>query len=242
MVCVVKQTEEKNRKMNLMRNKILLIALFLALINFTCCYAIPEHLLPKDEDTPKILIEKARNLYEEGYSEKSIEVYTIILEKHKSTADRSLIAWAYYEKGFVLYMQRKWDESLECFEEVVKNYERDNQGAYILAYSFVRRIHYAKDTGNEEILIHRSSYAIPDNYTPNIELDNNKSENQATNSESEESKNNDDSDANNNDSSLQNEDDEETTSETQNDIENNTNSETQNDTEDSTEDETTEGE
>ncbi len=155
--------------MEFTKNKIFMIVIMVAaVISLISCYGAPAYLLPAEGDTPKQLLEKARNLYEEGYRKKSIEVYTLIIDEYKAVADRSLIAWAYYEKGFLLFNGREWEESLKCFEEVINNYERDNPSAALLAYEFCKRINYAIETGDYEIFKHGSSYAIPDGYQPEI--------------------------------------------------------------------------
>jgi tetratricopeptide (TPR) repeat protein len=174
------------------------------MVLFIYCSSVPNHLLPKEDDSAKALLEKARNLYELGHIDTSLDVYSTLLDRYPD--EDEFVAWALYEKGFILFEQKKWEESLIYFEKVVKEYEEKNPGAYILAYKFYRRIKYAYETGNMEVLIHNSSYAIPEEYDPN-KPDNENQQDDTNNNNIDETDNQDNTNTDNNDDNDDNDDD-----------------------------------
>ncbi len=148
-----------------MKIKIQLLIIIVLMVSFLIgCTAIPKHLLPTEDDDAKTLLKKGRDIFDLDAYEKALEIYFKIIEKYPD--ERETVAWAYYEIGFTYYRMEKWQESLSNLYIAIKQYEKDNKAAYILSYKLYRRIKYALDTDNKEILKHNSSYAIPDDYDP----------------------------------------------------------------------------
>lgn len=197
----------------------------LSFLTAISCSSIPAKLLPEEDDSAKTLLEKGRNLYDLQFLEKSIELYELVTEKYPE--ERAIVAWAYYEIGFIHFDKHEWEKALENFETVVLNYEPDNKAAYLLAYEFVRRIKYALETGNMEVLLHRSDYAIPVSYDPYKENqednENNEEETEENNEESEDTNNsnNTDDEENSQDESNNSNTDDNTEEETDNNTEGN---------------------
>lgn len=155
-------------KKNISQKLINTIFLLFILIYFISCASIPERLLPHPEDDSKILLEKARDIYKLGYDKKSIEIYEDIIKNHSQ--DINIVAWAYYESGFILFNQKKWRESLKNFYFVVENYKVFNPSAYILSERIIKRIIYAYIEDDFQILLHNSSYIIPSDFSYKNEL------------------------------------------------------------------------
>lgn len=181
-----------------MKNFIKFIIGLLFVICFLSCSSIPNSLLPTEDDSAKVLLEKARNIYDLNEYEKSLEGYKFLIEKFPE--EREIIAWAYYETGFIQFELKMWEEALENFYIVVNEYSFDNHAAYTLAYNFVRRIEYAFATDNMEILLHNSSYDIPDDFDPLNNEENNENESNDNNNSNDNSdnSNNDNDNSNNN--------------------------------------------
>lgn len=180
------------------------VIIVLLTVMLSACSTIPESSLPKEEDTADILLEKARSIYDLDFNNKAIEVYQLIIDKYPE--ERKIVAWAYYEMAFIMFNMKKWDESLELFYIVVNKYKGDNNSAYILAYEFVKRIEYAYAVNDMEILLHNSSYKVPDTYDPFAEKE--KSEKENENEENQNNNNNsDDNDESNEDNSKESDND-----------------------------------
>ncbi len=189
------------KKRNYFHTIIIFITLIIIASSMIMCNTIPDSMLPKEDDDAKTLLEKARNIYERNAPNKAVEVYQILIDKYPN--ERRTVAWAYYEMGFILFDLKKWEESFEKFEIVVKEYKVDNKAAYIIAYKYFKRIKYAFETGNMEVLKHNSSYYIPNDYDP-FKNEKEKNETDEENNDSENDNNNEENNNNTNDDTEEN--------------------------------------